>query len=63
MMADMNEVSEDIEFVQESLDDYMDTIRAAMPEDQMYHHKGELRYTTMESTTLTPCWVRLTPPV
>ncbi len=48
MMDDMNKVSEDIEFVQESLDDYMDTIRAAMPRDEMYHHKGELRYTTME---------------
>ncbi len=48
MIDEMNEVSEDVEFVQESLDDYMDIIRAAMPEDQMYHHKGELRYTTME---------------
>ena len=29
MMADMNKVCDDIEFVQESMDDYMDTIRTA----------------------------------
>ncbi len=48
MIEDMNKVSEDIEFVQTSMDDYMDTIRAAMKPEDMYHHVGELRYTTME---------------
>ena len=48
MMADMNKVCDDIEFVQESLDDYMDTIRKVMKPEDMYVHHGELRYTTME---------------
>ncbi len=48
MMADMNKVCDDIEFVQESMDDYMDTIRKVMKPEDMYVHHGELRYTTME---------------
>jgi len=48
MIEDMNKISDEIEFVQTSMDDYMDTVRAAMKPEEMYHHTGELRYTTME---------------
>ncbi|MCL2013392.1 MAG: glycosyl hydrolase-related protein [Oscillospiraceae bacterium] len=48
LISELNAVSDDIEFVQMSLDDYMDTIRDALPESEMHRHKGELRYTTSE---------------
>ena len=48
MMEDMNKISEDIEFKQTSMDEYMDQIRKDVNRDEMYTHNGELRYTTME---------------
>ena len=48
MIDEMNKISDDIEFVQESLDDYMDIIRAEVKPEDMYKHYGEMRYTTME---------------
>lgn len=47
LIDDMNKVSDDVEIVQQSLDDYMDTIINDVDEDKLAHHKGELRYTTM----------------
>ncbi len=48
MMEDMNKMCDDIEFVQDSMDSYMDAIRSTMKREDMYVHNGELRYTTME---------------
>ena len=47
LVADMNKIYPDeYEIVQDTLDDYMDAIRA-VPQERATHH-GELRYTTME---------------
>ena len=47
LIADMNKIYPgEYEIVQDTLDDYMDAIRA-VPEERATHH-GELRYTTME---------------
>jgi hypothetical protein len=48
MVNDMNELCDDIEFVQDSMDEYMDTVRKVMKPEDMYTHYGEMRYTTME---------------
>ena len=48
MVENLNKISDDIEFVQESMDEYMDTIRSVMKPEDMYVHHGEMRYTTME---------------
>ncbi len=48
MVDAMNSVSPDIEFVQSSLDEYMQAIIAGSPESKLHVHKGELRYPVVE---------------
>lgn len=47
LIKDLNGVAEDVEIKQTSLDEYMDTIRS-VKDYKKAHHKGELRYTTMD---------------
>lgn len=44
MVNAMNEVSEDIEIIQDDMDSYMDTIIAENKDKELHVHKGELRY-------------------
>ncbi len=44
MLKILNEVSEDMEIIQDSWDEYMDTIISESREEELYVHKGELRY-------------------
>ena len=48
LIKEINAVSDDIEVVQTSMDEYMDTIRGKVKEADLARHKGELRYTTMD---------------
>lgn len=48
MIRTLNDVSPDIEIVQDSLDEYMQTILAEMKDTALPVHRGELRYTTVE---------------
>ncbi len=48
LINEMNAVSEGVEIIQDSLDNYMDTIRSQVEESDLARHKGELRYTTVE---------------
>ncbi|MEN4041459.1 MAG: glycoside hydrolase family 38 C-terminal domain-containing protein [Anaerolineaceae bacterium] len=48
MIAALNKISPDIEFVQDSLDGYMQTIIHENIDCTLPLHKGELRYTTVE---------------
>lgn len=44
----MNELSEEIEFVQDSVDGYMETITSETGESSMFVHEGEIRYAAVE---------------
>lgn len=47
LINDLNKIYDDVEIVQDTLDDYMKTIRSIKDYKKEVHH-GELRYTTME---------------
>lgn len=48
MIKEMNKLSDNIEIIQNSLDDYMDKIISEVDDKDLALHRGELRYTTME---------------
>ena len=49
MLEKMNALSEDSEYVQNTLDEYVDTVIAEVKEDpNLFVHEGELRYTAIE---------------
>lgn len=48
MIKALNRISPDVDFVQDSLDEYMQTILGEMKDKPLPLHRGELRYTTVE---------------
>lgn len=48
MIKAMNDVSEDVEIVQDDMDTYMDTIIAENKDKTLHVHKGELRYEAVD---------------
>lgn len=44
----LNRVSEDSEFVQQTMDDYVDTVINATRRKQLHVHRGEIRFTAVE---------------
>jgi len=48
MIDELNKVSPDIEILQNSLDDYMETIIETMKDTRLHVHHGELRYPAVE---------------
>lgn len=44
----MNRASDDSEFIQQTMDGYVDTVVAATKRKQLHIHEGELRYTAVE---------------
>ncbi|OXU15962.1 alpha-mannosidase [Sedimentisphaera salicampi] len=48
MIKDLNEVSDDIEIVQDTLDEYMEKIIEESKQRNLPVHQGELRYTAVE---------------
>ena len=48
MITELNKVAEDVLIVQDSFDEYMDTVIAAIKNKKPYIYKGELRYTAVE---------------
>jgi len=48
MIEAMNSLSEDVEIVQDSFDNYMDEVIYALKGSELYTQKGELRYTAIE---------------
>lgn len=48
VIAALNRVSPDIEIKQTSLDDYLDTVIAESRDEDLYVHKGEMRFTAVE---------------
>lgn len=48
MIKALNNISPDIDIVQDSLDEYMQTIIGEMKDKPLPIHRGELRYTTVE---------------
>ena len=48
MVKAMNDISDDIEIVQDDMDSYMDTIIAENKDKDLFVHKGELRYEAVD---------------
>ncbi|NIN66197.1 MAG: hypothetical protein GTO63_16185 [Anaerolineae bacterium] len=48
MIKALNSISPDIDIVQDSLDEYMETIIGEMKDEPLPIHRGELRYTSVE---------------
>ena len=48
MVKELNEVSPDIEIIQDSLDEYVNRVIEEMKNEKKYVHKGEIRYPAVE---------------
>lgn len=48
MIEELNAVSPDIEIIQNSLDEYMQTIIEEVKDEELHVHRGELRYAAIE---------------